>query len=141
MSFDPLGRLVTELRDDAGIIALGAEVCGGEPAPRLVKGPGHYLRFVVLARIGSTYLRRAPMQGARIVARCYGTTHADAGVVAGAVFDALHGRGLRITPAGYAITGTYIDTGDGVTTDPDTEQPHEDLVITVGALTTQLGGA
>ena len=132
---DPTGRLLIEIRDDAGMAALvSGRVRGGEPAVGDALGPGHYQRFVVLVRLARTRLPRAPIQEVRYAARCYGTTYQDAAALAGAVSDAVHARGHRITPAGLSIFGSFDDGGGGGLLDPDTSQPYEVVFISVGAL-------
>lgn len=135
---DPLGRILTEIRDDAAVAALTTRIRGGEPAPGDALGPGKWQRFVVLVRLGGSRARLAPVQGVTISARCYGLTHQDAAALAGAVADAVHGRGRRVTPSGAVIFGTYATDTGGTTADPDTGQPYESVVIEVGALTEAL---
>lgn len=135
---DPTGRLLTEIRDDAGVAALTTRVRGGEPAAGDALGAGRYQRFVVLVRLARTRLPRAPIQEVRYAARCYGTTYQDAAALAGAVSDAVHARGHRISPSGLSIFGSFDDGGDGGRADPDTGQPYEVVLITVGALTETL---
>jgi hypothetical protein len=127
---DPTGRLITEIRDTTG----EARVRGGEPAPGDALGPGHYQRFVVLVRLARTRLPHAPTQGVTYAARCYGVTHQDAAALAGQVADAVHDRGHRITPGGLSIFGSFDDGGGGSATDPDTGQPYEVVLFSVGAL-------
>lgn len=135
---DPLGRILTEIRDDAAVAALTDRIRGGEAEPGDAKGAGSYRRFVVLARLGRSRLARAPIQEVRISARCYGLTYQDAATLAGAVSDAVHARGHRITPSGIAIFGSFDDGGGDATKDPTTDQPYETVVISVGALTESL---
>lgn len=132
---DPMGRILTEIRDNVAVAALTTRVRGGEPAPGDALGAGSYQRFVVLTRLGSQRLKRAPIQEVRIVAKCYGSTYQDAAALAGAVSNAIHATGHRISASGVAIFGSFDDIGLGAEKDPDTLQPHEDLIIAVGALT------
>jgi hypothetical protein len=132
---DPLGRILVEIRDDPSVAALTTRIRGGEPAKDDALGPGSYQRFVVLVRLGAARLKRAPIQEVRILARCYGTTFADAAVLAGAVSDAIHAKGHRISAGGVVIFTSFDDIGTGAEKDPDTGQPHQDLIISVGALT------
>ena len=111
-----------------------ARVRGGEPAQGDALGPGKYQRFVVLVRLARTRLKRAPIQEVNYAARCYGTTHQDAAALAGEVSDAVHARGHRITPGGLSIFGSFDDGGGGSAVDPDTGQPYEVVLISVGAL-------
>lgn len=132
---DPTGRLLTEIRDDAAVAALvSGRVRGGEPAPGDALGPGQYQAFVVIVRLARTRLRRAPIQDVSYAARCYAATHQAAAALAGAVADAVHARGHRITPGGLSILGSFDNGGGGSTTDPDTGQPYEVVLFSVGAL-------
>jgi hypothetical protein len=141
---DPLGRILTEIRDDAAVAALTTRIRGGEPmatgdpSNHDAQGAGSYRRFVVLVRIGRTRLPRAPIQEVRIAARCYGLTYQDAAALAGVVSDAVHARGHRITPANAVIFGSFEDGGGEAVKDPVTDQPYETVVISVGALTEAL---
>lgn len=135
---DPLGRLLTEIRDFPAVAALTTRVRGGEPAPRDAEGPGSYQRFVVLVRLGTTRQKRAPVQEVRIGVRCYGLTFRDAAALYGAVSDAIHNVGPRIGATGVLIHRSYEDVGNGAEKDPDTDQPMESGVIVVYAATRAL---
>lgn len=137
---DPLGYVLTTIRDDATVAALTTRIRGGEPAPGDALGAGHYLRFVVLTRLGAARLKRAPVQEVRLLAKCYGTgtTGQDATALAGAVSDAIHAIGHRISAGGVSIFDSFDDGGEGPTRDPDTQQWHADVVIAVGSLTSLL---
>jgi hypothetical protein len=132
---DPLGRILVEIRDDPGVAALTTRIRGGEPAKGDALGPGSYQRFVVLTRLGTSRLKRAPLQEVRLLAKCYGTTYQDAAALAGAVSAAIHATGHRITAGGAVIFGSFDDGGEGAAKDPDTGQPHEDIIVQVNALT------
>jgi hypothetical protein len=132
---DPTGLLLTGIRDNAGVAALTTRIRCPEPAPGDALGPGKYQRFVVLTRLGRSRLKRAPLQEVRYVAKCYGVTAQDAAALAGAVSDAVHAVGMRTSAGGVVIFGSFDDGGDGATADPDTHQPMETVVISVGALT------
>ena len=130
---DPLGTLLTEIRDDPAVAALEAVVRGGEPAPGDAATP--FQRFVVLVRLGMTRDKRAPVQAVRIGFRCYGSTYGDAAALYGAVSDAIHNVGPRIGATGALIYRSFDDIGTGAEVDPDTGQPHEDGVISLFAAT------
>ena len=130
---DPLGTLLTEIRDNSAVAALTTRIRGGEPAPGDVTVP--FGRFVVLVRLGTTREKRAPVQAVRIAVRCYGTTFGDAAALYGAVSDAIHNVGPRIGATGVLIQRSYDDAGLGAASDPDTGQPHEDGVISLFAAT------
>lgn len=147
---DPTGFLLTTIRDNAGVAALTTRVRINEPMGRTVntfgaeidagdaRGPGEYVRFIVLVRLVRQRLKHAPIQDARYVARCYGqggNPWQDADNLAGAVSDAIHNLGHRISSGGVSVFGVYDDGGEGVAKDPDTGQPHSDVVIALGALT------
>jgi len=135
---DPLGLVLTGIRDDAAVAALTDRIRGGEPAEGDAQAPGHYQRFVVLVRVGHTRERRAPVQELRLAARCYGSTFADAAALAGAVSDAVHAVGPRLASSGIGIYGSFEDSGLGATKDPDTGQPHEDLLLRIVAPTVKV---
>lgn len=131
---DPTGRLVIELRSDAGVSAITQRIRVAEPDSGDALGAGKYVPFVVLVRLGYRRLARAPIQSVTYVARCYGVTHQGATQLAMAVSAAVHGRGHRIS-SGVAIFGSLDTGGSGSGKDPDTGQPHEDVVIQLGAST------
>ena len=130
---DPLGKLLTEIRDDPAVAALTTRVRGGEFAPGDAAVP--FKRVVVLVRLGTTRAKRAPVQEVRIGLRCYGSTFADAAALYGAVSDAVHNVGPRIGATGVLIYRSFDDIGMGADKDPDTGQPHEDGVIQLFAAT------
>ena len=99
------------------------------------------MRFVVLTRLGSTRLPHCPTQAVRYVAKCYGqggNPAQDADALAGAVGNAAHDKGHRISGAGVAIFGSYAPDTGGATKDPDTDQPMTPVFIDVGASTALL---
>jgi hypothetical protein len=147
---DPTGRILTDIRSDPAVAALTTRVRCPEPMGRIVtpagvvtdegdaRGPGHYIRFVVLTQLSRVRLRRAPIQEVQYVAKCYGLTSQDAQQLAAAVSDSLHAAGHRITGAGLSILGSF-DEGDlGMTNDPDTGQPMAGILVSVGAITTPI---
>ena len=130
---DPLGKLLTEIRDDPAVAALTSRIRGGEPAPGDATVP--FGRFVVLVRLGTQRDKRAPVQEVRIAVRCYGSTYRDAAALYGVVSDAIHNVGPRIGATGVLIHRSFDDIGAGASQDPDTGQPHEDGVIQLFAAT------
>jgi hypothetical protein len=132
---DVTGYILTTIRDDATVAALTTRIRGGEPAKGDALGPGSYQRFVVLVRLGAQREKRLPVQEVRIAARCYGLTYQDAAALAGAVSDAIHARGPRISTGGVGIWTSFDDGGEGAGKDPDTDQPMETVVISVNAAT------
>jgi hypothetical protein len=132
---DPLGYLLTSIRDDTGVATITTRIRGGEPAPGDALGPGAWQPFVVLVRLGYAREKRLPMQEVRIAARCYGATYQQAAALAGAVSDALHALGPRISTAGVGIWLSFDDGGGGADADPDTGQPNETVIFSVIATT------
>ena len=135
---DPTGFLLTTIRDDVAVAALTTKIRAGEPAAGDALGPGKYQRFVVLTRLGRSRLKHAPIQTVRYVALCYGqggNPWQDAENLAAAVSDAIHNLGHRISSGGVSVFGSYDDGGEPPVNDPDTQQPHSDIVIELGALT------
>jgi len=138
---DPTGYLLTTIRDDAAVAALTDRVRGGGPQGGDALPVGQWRRFVIVVRLGRTRLPHAPVQGVRLAARCYGqgkdvqSASVDAAALAGAVADAVHDKGHRISSGGVSVLGSFDDGGSGTLTDPDTGQPYEVVFIDVGALT------
>lgn len=132
---DPLGLLLTSIRDNAAVAAITTRIRGGEAAPGDALGPGSYQPFVVLVLLGSNREPRAAMQTLRIAAKCYAQTFPLAAALAGAVSDAVSNVGPRRNAAGVQLFRTYDDIGLGAEKDPDTGQPVQTIVIEVFAAT------
>ena len=129
---DPTGTIVAELRT-AGLAS--GRVAAGEAPPAWAQGPGHYQRFVVLTRLVTNRVKRAPVQVVRLGFRCYGVTWQDAAALYGELSDALHLAGPRIGGTGVGVYLTTDDQGGSAQKDPDTSQPYEDGVIALFATT------
>lgn len=137
---DPIGRIVTEIRDDAAVLALtDGRVRGGSPTAKNksyegdAQGAGKYKRFVVVVSLGRSRQKRIGLQEVRAAARCYGLDEQDAAALAGTVSDAVHARGPRISSGGVGIFNSFDDGGEGAEKDPDTAQPYETVVVAVYA--------
>lgn len=145
MSFnwDALGKVLIELRDNAGVAAIAGanptsspvRVRGFEPAPGDAQSPESYRAFVVLVHEGGTRMRNVPVQRPRIVARCYGRTPAEASQLGAAVSDAIHDRGPRVHSNGLGIYRSFGDSGGEQDKDPDTKQPFVPIFIDLFATT------
>ncbi|HUW17470.1 MAG TPA: hypothetical protein VMW94_10360 [Actinomycetes bacterium] len=135
---DPLGYILTTIRDDATVAALTTKIRGGEPAPGDALGAGSYQRFVVLVSLGYLREKRLPIQEVRIAARCYGLTHQDAAALAGAVSDSIHALSPRISSGDVGIWSAFDDGGGGGLIDPDTSQPYYVVMILANAATTPI---
>lgn len=148
MNWDPLGKVLIEVRDDPVVAAIAAanpsssvaRVRGFEPAPPTdsyegdAHGPGSYRAFVVLSNLGGSRLYRVPIQQPRITARCYGRTPAEAAALGAAVSDAVHYQGPRVHGQ-LGIYASFEDGGGEQARDPDTDQPYVTLFIDLVATT------
>lgn len=138
MSFYPdvLPKILIEVRDDAAVEAIVADrVRSPEPAAGDAQGPGKYKAFVVLVQLAAPRLPRVPVQFARIVARCYGRTPAEAAELRWAVSNAIHNIGPRVHGNGLGLFNSLDVEGGEEDTDPVTKQPLQLLFIEVPATT------
>lgn len=147
-NFDIVGKVVLELRTDAGVAAIAganptsnpARVRGGEPGPGDVHAGNDtdpYRAFVVVVSEGRQRFR-VPVQRPRTVARCYGRTFAEAAALANAVSDARHQRRARSHANGLGIYLSREDAGGEADTDPDTSQPYVPIVFDDWATTVEV---
>lgn len=145
MSFnwDILGKVIIELRADAGVAAIVSDrVRGYEPAPSDI-GAGTdespYKAFVVAVHLGAQRENRVPVQRPRIALRCYGRTLIEAAQLGTAVSDALHYIGPRLHANGLGIYTSFATDGGEQDKDPDTQQPYvtvfADFTATTQAVT------
>jgi hypothetical protein len=122
-----VNRIRNELEDAAGVDNLvHGRVRTHEPDAGDINDTRGFKAFIVLSQLGAPPMPGARLSGvqvARISARCYGTTAANAGEVWAAVKSHLDGRGPRIHPNGLGIFQTLDDTGGADGSDPDTKQP------------------
>jgi hypothetical protein len=144
MSFnwDPMGKLLIELRDDPGVAAIvganpstTARVRIGEPAPGDGQGPGSYRAFVVLVNEGGIRFKRLPVQRPRVIARCYGRSFQEAAALAVAVSNAQHYRRSRVHNNGLGIYASWDDAGGEQDRDPNTQQPFVTVFLDLLATT------
>lgn len=147
---DVLGKLVLEVRDDTAVDAIAhGRVRGADAAAAAIhptsgatiadgdrQGPGEYVAFVVMTLLDDPRVGpRIPAHRARITARCYGRTRAEAAALRWAVSAALHLVGPRVKTNGLGIYQTLDDGGGAQGTDPDTGQPFEVVVFSALAST------
>lgn len=136
---DPMGSVITELRANSALTALvGTRIRGGEAAPGDAMGAGSYQAFVVLVGAPAPDMR-VPISRTILTARCYGSTHQNAGAVWGALVAAMHGVGPRLKSSGFGIYRSWLlDSADQLR-DPDTDQPYVEgsiqLIATAQAVT------
>lgn len=140
---DVLPKLLIELRDDTDVAAIvDRRVRGFEPAPgdadfEIDAASEHKFKhaFVVLVQLEALRILRVPVQRPRIVARCYGRTHAEAAALRWACSKAIHLVGPRVHNNGLGIYLSKDDGGGEQEKDPDTQQPLQLLLIDLFATT------
>lgn len=144
--WDPVGRLIIELREDEAVAAIVGEnphaarpvdrrVRSPEPGPGDAQPAGSYRAHVVIVTLATPRHPRVPTQRARHVIRCYGRTNEEAAALYAACSDALHHVGPRLTGARHGIYVTHDDTGGSRDSDPDTGQPFYRFVVETLATT------
>jgi hypothetical protein len=110
--WDPVGRLLVELREDDRVAAIvGANptepvyprVRSPKSAPGDLQGPESYRAHAVIGTLATPRMASVPVQRARHVVRCYGRTPEEAAALYAACSDALHHVGPRVTGAGNGI--------------------------------------
>lgn len=149
MNWDPIGKLLIEIRQDAAVAAIaGANPTSATPRVRAVKpapatnsydgdahGPGEYRAFVVVTNLGGPRFKRVPVQQPRLVARCYGRDSVEADALARAVSDSIHYIGPRVHSGGLGIYSSFDSNGGEQDEDPDTQQPLTIVFIDLLATT------
>jgi hypothetical protein len=144
---DVLGKLIVEVRESAGMVALASELGGtfagvfGAAARADVTDQS---AFVLLQRYGPiSRFPRAPYYTGRILVDCYGPAAVGGPQIATrlyrAVSDALHAKGYRQSAGGVAVSASYEDLGGQALEDPDTRQPVERSIYIYSAPTAQAG--
>lgn len=140
---DPTGRLVTLIRDAAGVAAITPRVRGGE------KAPADAPPFAVVRRLDSVPWLGDPATESegfgtfRYTVLCYAAKVAsgerDAFALAGAVHDAVHDRGQFTFSVGGGGRGAIYrieeDSIGAAQRDPDTGEPFVPVQLTVLATT------
>lgn len=126
---DPTGALIVEIRDYLDDNSITDRVRGFEPAGSDIedggdqRGPGSYVRFVVVVGLDVPPDIDLPITDARYAVRCYGTTPHDAFLVYAGVVAAIHRIGPRVKTNGLAIYQSFMESGGTPEKDPDTQQP------------------
>jgi hypothetical protein len=141
-NWDPLGKLIIELREDAAVAAIvGERVRPFEPRPgdadvdATPDGPRFKHPFLVVVMLGGARHPRLPIQRPRVAIRCYGRTLVEAGQLYSAASDALHNTGPRVHSNGLGIYASFDDTGGSAERDPDTGQPFYTFIVDLLATT------
>lgn len=127
---DPLGFLLTTIRDFPAVAAITTRVRGGELASNDV-APAVVLRRLGVTRSPMGNTARAGLEGVTIAALCFGLTYQAAAQLYGAVSDAVHMKGPRKDASGRQIFLSVEESGGEATLDPDTRWITETCVINV----------
>ncbi|HSM18703.1 MAG TPA: hypothetical protein VK845_17080, partial [Gemmatimonadales bacterium] len=101
---DPLGRLLTEIRSDATVAAIttrirGEEIQAGDEPP-----------FVIIRTFPIVREPRLPHARYQYMILCYGTGPQSTATLRGAVSDAIHNIGPRLTAAGIGIYRSQVES-------------------------------
>lgn len=112
---DPLGKLLTEIRDFPAVAAITTRVRGEELAS------GDAPPVVLIRSFPTTRLDpRLPLLRHGFAILCYGTTPKQATTLAFAVAEAIHDLEPRQNASGTAVYQSFHGNINGVETDPDT---------------------
>lgn len=136
---DAVGKLLIELRDDADFAAWhSGRVRVEEAAPKTetdagdARGPGEYVRFVVISTLATPRERRVPIQRSTYAVNVFGLSPKDAMAGYMKASDAIHRRGARMAGTGASRIGiwkTFDDSGGTPERDPETGQPFVTFVV------------
>ncbi|MCA1570840.1 MAG: hypothetical protein LC798_11085 [Chloroflexi bacterium] len=131
MSFvDPLGKLLTEIRDNAQVAAITNRIRGGEPAQ------GDLPPFVLIRLFPVRHTNpHLPLLRHQYMILCYGTTPKQATALGYAVGDAVHNLVPRQNVTGTAIYQSLMEVAGQAQTDPDTTWPFTTVIPSVIAST------
>ena len=138
---DALGKVLTELRDDVPFLAWHeGRVRGEEAAPKTAsyagdaRGPGEYIRFVVISALGAVREPRVPIQRATFAVNVFGLSPKDAMTGYVLASDAIHRAGVRMEGSGstrIGIWNSWDDTGASPEREPQTGQPFVTFIVRI----------
>lgn len=136
---DALGKLLIELRDDAVFSAWHNDRVRGEEAkPKTdtdagdARGPGNYVRFVVISTLSTPPERRVPIQRSRFAVNVFGLSPKDALAGYALASDVVHRAGVRMAGSGASRIGiwnSFDDSGGTPEHDPETGQPFVTFIV------------
>jgi hypothetical protein len=121
---DPLGRILTEIRDFAAVSAITSRIRGEEMAQG-DKPPLVIIRSFPTTRLANA--QRVPLLRHGYVILCFGTSPKQATTLAFAVAEAVHNLDPRTNASGVAIYQSLHGTIGGMETDPDTQWPFRSV--------------
>jgi hypothetical protein len=126
---DPLGLLLTGIRDDATVAAITSRVRGEEPA-KDDKPPMVIIRTFPINRD-----KRLPIGRFQYFIQTYGTSYLQAAQLRRAVSDAVHDLEPRVNASGVGIYQSFSETEGQAQLDPDTQWPFYTIIAVVWAST------
>lgn len=126
---DPLGKLLTEIRDDATVAAITHRVRGEEPRQ------GDVPPLVIIRTFPIVRNSRVPIGRYQYLIQCYGADPPATAQLRGAVSDAIHNIGPRMSAAGVSIYRSQSEVEGQTQLDPDTSWPFQTIVVVVWAAT------
>lgn len=126
---DPLGFVLTTIRDDAAVAALTTRIRGEEPAQ------GDQPPMVIIRTFPITRQQRLPLARHQYMILCYGTSPRQAAQLRGAVSDAIHNVGPRVNASGVAIYRSHSENEGQSQVDPDTGWPFQMVIAVAWAAT------
>jgi hypothetical protein len=120
---DPLGKLLTEIRDDEAVSDITTRIRGEEPAQ------GDAPPMVVITTFPIVRENRLPLARYQYIIRCYGSSLQQTAQLRGAVSDAIHHVGPRMSAAGVALYRSQVENEGMFQTDPDTQWPFQMVIV------------
>lgn len=127
---DPLGRILTEIRDWPAVAAITTRVRGEEMAQG-DKPPLVIIRSFPTTRLGP----RIPVLRHGYAVLCFGSSPKQTTELTLAVATAIHNLEPRQNASGVAIYQSFHSTIGGMETDPDTSWPFRTIFPSVIAST------
>ncbi|HET7664603.1 MAG TPA: hypothetical protein VFK56_00660 [Mycobacterium sp.] len=127
---DPLGFLLTSIRDDPTVAAITTRIRGEEPA-QSDEPP-----LVLIRTFPITRDRRLPIGRYQYLIQTYGTSYKQAAQLRSAVSDTVQDLEPRVSASGVGIYQSFTETEGQAQLDPDTQWPFHTLIVVVWAATT-----
>lgn len=127
---DPLGYLLTTIRDDTDVASITTRIRGEEMAQ------GDAPPFVIIRGFPIRREQHLPVARYQYMILCFGRTHKEAAQLRGVVSDAIHGVGPRVNASGVGIYRSHSEVEGQSQIDPDTQWPFQTIVAVVWAATT-----
>jgi hypothetical protein len=126
---DPLGLLLTSIRDDSAVSAITTRVRAEEWATD-DKPPAVIIRTFPITRD-----KRLPIGRFQYLIQTYGSSFQQASQLRRAVSDAVHDLEPRVNASGIGIYQSFSETEGQAQIDPDTQWPFYTIIAVVWAAT------